>query len=301
MSPSVAFLLCVERGFLEDQALLLVRSIRRYGGRFRQTPVYAFQPRVGSAVTDHTSGLLRELGAVHVTERLNARFADYPIANKIFAAAWAETTLDADILVFLDSDTFFAREPTALTLPAGRDAAVRPVSRARWASTGPGDPNEAYWLDLYRICGIPARPMVRTAVEGVPVRAYFNSGLVAVRRVAGLFRQWQADFLRLVAHEHLPSDRSWQFMDQMALAATLGRVFDRVLVLDPTYNYPLPARPRLPSELATLQLDDLVHVHYHSLFRDADALRRLSPPVDLERDVPSWLAQFLPLRDDRPR
>src|SRR5205814_10548576 len=105
--------------------------------------------------------------------------------------------------------------PTALTLPAGRDAAVRPVSRGRWASTGPGDPNEAYWLDLYRICGIPARPMVRTAVEGVPVRAYFNSGLVAVRRVAGLFRQWEADFLRLVAREGRPRARMWRVCGHM--------------------------------------------------------------------------------------
>ena len=299
---SLAFLLCVERGYLEDQALLLVRSIRRYGGCFRDAAVYAVQPRDGPPLADRTLGILRDLGAVHVAERLNTRFAHYPIANKIFAAAWAETALDAETIVFLDSDTFFAREPTALARLTGYDVAVRPVARwGRWASTGPGHPYDRYWLDLYRICGVATPPLVRTAVEGVPVRAYFNSGLVAVQRVSGLFRQWEADFRRLVEHDHLPGDRDWQFMDQLALAATLSRVFDRIAILDPTYNYPLPARARLPPELASLELDELVHVHYHGLFRDADALRRLSPPIRLEREVPSWLSRFLPLADDRSR
>ena len=40
-----AFLLCVEHGRLEGEAILLVESLREWGGRYADSPVYAFAPR----------------------------------------------------------------------------------------------------------------------------------------------------------------------------------------------------------------------------------------------------------------
>jgi len=40
-----AFLICVEHGRLEGEAILLVESLRAWGGRCADSPVYAFAPR----------------------------------------------------------------------------------------------------------------------------------------------------------------------------------------------------------------------------------------------------------------
>src|SRR5439155_21712611 len=57
----LAFLACVERGPLEEQTTLLCRSIRRYGGRFRAAPIYAFQPRAGHDIAPETRRTLEAL------------------------------------------------------------------------------------------------------------------------------------------------------------------------------------------------------------------------------------------------
>src|SRR5215213_9848897 len=157
---TVAFIACAERGTLERQALLLCRSLRRYGGRYARAPFYTFQPRRGTEVSPATLAALGGLGVEHVAERLNADYEDCPYANKVFASAWAEENLGEDVLVFLDSDTVMTGEPSELDLPEGFDAAARPVNNRKLGSTGPGDANEDYWKKLYEICGVAGEPFV---------------------------------------------------------------------------------------------------------------------------------------------
>jgi len=45
--------------------------------------------------------------------------------------------------------------------------------------------------------------------------------------------------------------------------AVIADIHDRVRVLPDEYNYPLPKRRLLPPGVRELELDDLVHVHYH--------------------------------------
>ena len=51
---SLAFVTCIERGFLEEQSLLLYQSIRHFGGRYRDAPIYACCPRAGRGVAPAT-------------------------------------------------------------------------------------------------------------------------------------------------------------------------------------------------------------------------------------------------------
>ncbi|MGI9013002.1 MAG: hypothetical protein ACR2GY_01990, partial [Phycisphaerales bacterium] len=162
-------------------------------------------------------------------------------------------------------------------------------------STGPDDEYEPYWQRLYELTSVRACPFVTTAVDGENIRAYFNAGLIAVRRTAGLFSQWLRDFLALDSAAHLPPNGKMQFMDQMALAATLGRAFDRVRILGSRYNYPLPLHPMLPDAARATTLHDLVHVHYHKWFHKLDFLDLLRPPIACHSDVRAWLDRHLPL------
>lgn len=293
---ALAFVACVERGELEKKTLLLCRSIRRFGGRHADAAIYTFQPRAGTTVSRRTAAQLAELGVEHITERLNVRYGHYAIGNKIFASARAEELAGEDVLVFLDSDTVIVNEPRALELADGIDAAVRPVDMHRspaepdddadpfWqtrfrrvSSSGPGDPMDDYWLRLYDLLGIEARPFVITTCSHQRIRAYFNSGLVAVRRTAGLFAQWRDDFVRLTEARHIPRNGPLHYMDQVSLAATLTRVWDRVAIPDGRYNYPLPGRDSLDEPYRSMPLERLVHIHYNAMF---DAVSRwLEPPV----------------------
>lgn len=291
MTTPLAFAACVEFGPLEAQTLLLCRSIRRLAGRFANAPIHTFQPRVGTAIARETLAQLEELGVDHHPEPLNLRYPHYAIGNKIFAAARAEEIAASDFLVFIDSDSVILSEPSALVLRDGIDAAARPVDihrmpdepeadddphwRTRFrrvSSSGPGDPMDDYWLRMYALLGIAARPFLETTCSRHRIRAYFNSGLVAVRRAARLFACWRDDFLTLVAQHHIPhrgTQRDWHYLDQLSLAATLTRVWDRVEVLDGRYNYPLPGKDALAEPYRSMPYEQLVHVHYNALFDEA--------------------------------
>lgn len=281
---TIAFVACVERGELERKALLLCRSIRRFAGRHAGAPIYTFQPREGTEISRETAAQLAALGVRHSGERLNTAFAHYAIGNKIFASARAEELASEDVLVFLDSDTVIIDEPRALELEEGIDAAVRPVDfhhnpgepesdddpfwRTRFrrvGSAGPGDPLDGYWLRMYELLGIAPRPFVETSCSGQHIRAYFNSGLVAVRRSARLMARWRDDFLRLMAAGHIPRNGPLHYMDQLSLAATVTRVWPRVTVLDRRYNYALPARDLAGAPLGPVESEGLVHIHYNGM------------------------------------
>lgn len=290
---SVAFIACLEAGNLENQALLLFRSIRKYGGRYREAPIYSFQPRKGPPLDTETYGALRELEVEHINEVLNTQFDFYPIANKIFACARAEEMFCEEILVFLDSDTLIVNEPGEFELPDEAGAALRPVHNKNRGSTGPDDANEPYWQKLYEICDVEEAPFVKTVVTRRKIRAYWNAGLIAVRRSEGFFKQWKRDFFRLMEARHLPNAQI-TFMDQLSLAATLARAPERVLTLDDRYNYPLPKRPILPKPLRNCQFEDLIHVHYHRWFNKPGFLSAIRPCLNPCSEIYKWIDKFLP-------
>jgi hypothetical protein len=196
-------------------------------------------------------------------------------------------------------------------LPDRIDIAVRPVDFHRWqepedeehwrtrhrrvSSAGEGDRGDDYWLRMYELCGVEARPFVETSCDRVRIRAYANSGLVAARRSAGVFAQWQRDFLTLARAGHRPAGGDLHYLDQLSLAATLARYWDHVQVLDGRYNYPLVGRPMLAEPLRSARLDELVHVHYNRYFHDHGFLASLEPPLEHDGAVAGWLHAQLPL------
>ena len=311
---SVTFIACVERGELESKTVLLCRSIRRYGGRFADAPIFTFQPREGTTITAGTRRELESLHVEHVTERLNTDFHDYAIGNKIFASARGEELATTEFVVFLDSDTIITSEPSEFALRDGIDGAARPVDywrhgnepiddpdhehwkthHRRVASSGPGDPIDDYWLRMYELCGVTNEPWVETVGDRKRIRAYFNSGLAVARRSAGLFAQWKQDFLTIVEAGHIPGE--YHYLDQLTLAVTLARVWDRVEVLDGRYNYPLIGRPGLAPPLRSARLEELVHVHYNRYFHIPGFLHSIQPPLGRDSEVVRWLGQYLPLR-----
>ena len=292
---SLAFVICTEAGSLEEQAVLFSESIRRWGGSRADSRILSVEPRGPSGLRDATLTALEGLGVEHRVEALNKDFPKYPIANKVLTAAWAEEYLTEDVVAICDTDTFFVNDPVRLQLEWG--AAARPVGQKKRGSTGPEDKNDPYWERMYELCGVDARPFTETTRAGTQIRAYFNSGLVAVRRDEGILASWLEDFLTLMDAKHFPDDGR-RNMDQLAMAATMARIWDRVEVLDAPYNYMLRRRPRMPEPDRSLPLEELVQVHYRKWLHVPGFVDELKPPLpDGERL--RWLKERLPLSPPR--
>ena len=306
--PDVAFVACIEGGVLEAQTLLLFESLRLYGGRFAGCAAYAFSPRPGHAISEEARRGLDELGVHYSDAVLNTECPEYGSANRVAAAAHVEETRAHDVLVVLDSDTIFLREPDEFLLPPGVDVAVRPVDLKGMCTEGAGDPFDAYWRDLCRCCGVDYEqlPWVESFVDRRRIKASYNGGLIVARGKAGVLRRC-ADYFFASVREGLAPRREGQPFragagwveshasrlwgsSQAALSLAIWNGTRGVCELPPTYNYPLHLHARLDPALARETLRGLVHVHYHWLLEERPSANPLfNEPGALTPEQRAWL------------
>jgi hypothetical protein len=224
----VGFVACIERGVLEAQALLLFESIRLHTGSFKDCAIYALSPRAGYAISLDTRRRLDDLQVHYIDTVLNSECREYGPANRVAAAAHIEEAHRHKILVILDSDTLFLREPREFILAPDIDVALRPVDVKGICTKGPLDSFDAYWQALCRCCGVAYNdlPWVETSVDRHRIKASYNGGLVVARGDLGLMRKWATFFFSVhptrspTAHQRRPvsiwcrlgRSRGWEFM-----------------------------------------------------------------------------------------
>ena len=312
--PDVAFVACIEGGVLEAQALLLFESIRRYTGRFRGCALYALSPRAGHPISTQARRRLDALGVRYSDAVLNAECPEYGPANRVAAAAHIEETRGHEILVILDSDTLFLREPLEFLLP-GAEVAVRPVDLKGVCTSGPADSFDAYWRELCRCCGVDYDriPWDESVVDRARIKASYNGGLVVVRSGAGILRRWAEFFFASVRRGICPNTATtsirtgagwvgppaarWWGSNQAALSLAIWSAERRLQPLPPTYNYPLHLHGRIDPGLAGEMFPRLVHVHYHWLLAE-DALPTnplFDPDGPLSAPQRDWLRSAMPI------
>ena len=289
VAPNIGFVACIEGGVLEGQTLLLFESIRRHTGRFKDCALYALSPRAGHAVSRRARRRLDDLEAHYSDTVLNTDCPEYGSANRVAAAAHIEETRAHEILVVLDSDTLFVREPCEINLSLEVDAAVRPVDVKGMCTSGPKDSFDTFWRDLCRCCGVDYDeiPWGESFVDQHRIKASYNGGLVVVRGGLGIMSRWKDFFFSSIRQRLHPYSHATRFRagagwvepvaarlwgsNQAALSLAIWSTSRRVRELPATYNYPLHLHDRIPPTLADVIFPDLVHVHYHWLFAE-DAL-----------------------------
>jgi hypothetical protein len=310
--PNVGFVACIEGGVLEAQALLLFESIRNYAGRFRDCPIYALSPRSGHAISDSAKMKLRELRVEYIDKILNTECPEYGSANRVAAAAYIEAEHPHEILVVLDSDTIFLREPERVLLPNDIDVAIRPVDVKGMCTSGTADPFDGYWRDLCRCCDVEYEdiPWTTSFVDHQRIKASYNGGLVVVRAGLGILQEWSAFFfasvrLRLTPHpENLhfrtgvgwvspAASRLWG-SNQAALSLAIWNNTRRVQELPAIYNYPLTLHDQIDPVTTRAVFPHLVHVHYHWLLEEKAARNPLFDPAGpLSSRQHDWLRRAI--------
>jgi hypothetical protein len=290
--PRVTFVACVEPGShrLEYKAAALFLTMRRNAGALRDAPVRAYAPRPGRPVARWLREMMGELQIEYVDEPLNSANADYALANKPLSLAHAERTASTEFVTFLDTDILVWREPRAVLLDHGIDIGLVADTTKTTASAGPGDRFEAYWMQLYDLVGASARPFVTTTLTHELVRGSWNSGVVALRRGAGIAQQWEEAMLRLLADDFSPAEAVY-LRENNLLSAVAAAHYDRFIDLPVTYNYPVQNWDSMP-----VAPEEAVLWHYQPFFDRT--FRRFAARIDAARNVRERFALTEQLVDD---
>lgn len=302
MSASIAFIICTEPGRLEKQSLLLVESIRKFGGNLKDTPIYSFHPRQDGYIADSTQSAFQSLGVIHDKVLLNIKYHDYYLANKPYVCAYAESQIDADILVFLDSDKCFFAEPKEFFLPENFLVGVRPEYGRGIGSTGKQDSQDSYWQKLYEVLNVQNEIFVETPIGSKIIRAYWNSGLIVTKRKAGIFQAWKNNFEKLMELNIAPAQGIY-FVEQSSLAATICSQLkeSEIFTLTPQYSYALPLHNRLSKPYKIKNFDEIVSIHYFNMFAYDNWQKKLNDlrGINKKSEKYTWLCNSI-VRYDMP-
>jgi hypothetical protein len=307
----IAFLICVEANRLEPQARLLCESIRTFAGRYRNAPILAVSPRPRLAPGPEARARLEMLGVSHVAEPLNESGSPYGSINRIVAGAWAENVSPPPYLVLLDTDTVFVGEPSFVRAGAG----VRPVDVKGSASSGPGDPLDAYWTRLCGFGGIePSRlPWIETTIDNTRIRASYNGGFTVVRRDLGILQGTREIFFASLAENLRPWAGSgldvhastgpvgteaseWWGSSQAALSVGIWSRTSDVHLYDERYNIPLHllvGRQSWPLPAGFEPI--LLHYHYLAEPRHQAQFREALKRIGCSAETAGWIeARLMP-------
>jgi hypothetical protein len=292
MSIPIAFIICTEPGRLEAQSLMLAESIRKFCGELKDTHIYSFHPRVGEPISKQTQKAFEALQVNHQQVPINQEFHEYYLANKPLTCAYAEQNIDAEILVFLDSDKCFFSAPKEFLLPVNCNVRLRPEYGQGIGSTGLRDSQEWYWQKLYEVLGVKREVFVETPIGKKRIRAYWNSGLVVVRRSAGIFTAWKENFEKVMRLDITPPQGIY-FVEQSVLSVTLCALEENVEHLPANYSYPLPLHNRLSTELQIKHWNDIISIHYFNLFFYNDWNKQIKKlkKLNINSEKYLWLCQ----------
>jgi hypothetical protein len=224
--------------------------------------------------------LMEHFEVRHIAEPLNARWPDYPLANKPLSLAHAEEHCGTEYVVFLDSDILAWREPVDFLLPGGIDIALVPDGTKTTGSAGPGDRFEEFWMRMYDLVGATARPFVTTTLTGEYVRGTWNSGVVPLRTSARIARHWRDTMIEMLEHDFAPREASY-LRENNLLSALTAAYYDRYRELSFAYNYPVQNWDRMTAK--GIAPEEAVLWHYQPFFDRA--FRKFAARIDRARTL----------------
>lgn len=260
---NISFVCCVESGGLEQQTLRMAESLRLFGGRFADAPLYAVTPRLGPPLSRKTVEGFKRLKVEYLRFRSGSWYSWNHFMNKPEALLAVDRQVNTEAIGWLDSDVIFVGEPDQLALMPEESFVACP-SDAAGATQGKGDPLEPYWEEIAKVLGldIDQLPWVVTDEENARVRYYFNSGVFVYRRQTDFAKRYLEHCMRILEARLSSRLCSFFFTDQVALgltAAKLGLPWRR---LAHSHNYSVCSQI-YAERYSREKMSDARIVHYH--------------------------------------
>jgi len=276
----IVFATFIESDKQVPHAYYLAESIRAFGGQVKDAAVRLY---VADYVEIDTAALRRKFAPLNV-EVYSSGAPDEALqfyyAGKVYAAGLAEKQLEnsAEILVWMDDDTIFLREPSSFLLKPGLSFAYRPIMHNRSGTLYGKEPNP-FWRRIYDKLDVKKESLFKmtTPADSQIVNAYFNAGLLVVRLEKGILRKWVDDFKTLyqdsvLAKMCLDDNEKRIFLHQTALVGAVLNTLTRseMVELGDDYNYPLFFEQMFGANREFGSIEDVTTLRYDIYFRKPD-------------------------------
>jgi hypothetical protein len=284
-----------------NNALVLAESIRTFGGRFKDAPVWVcvsqYTPEISGQMKDRLGELKVEIKSSITPEDAMGFF----YSSKVFASALAEKQAEGlgAVLVWMDNDTVILTEPSEFMLPDGIAFGYKPVMHKLIGSAYSKPPDE-FWSRIYDKLNVRQESMfpMLTITDSIEIRPYFNAGILVVRPEHEILRKW-AEYYPLLYRDEYFQNRAEDdkyvkiFLHQTALVgAALNSIEKKEMTeLSDKINYPIFFKEMFGSDNEYDNLEGVVTLRYDFYFRNPapDWQKRLKGPGE----TISWLSEKL--------
>lgn len=264
----MAIVMCVESPSDERSAVMLIKSIREFGGGLKDSPVYVFQ----NNAEENPCYELKKMAGINVLPlEIDPAAKDYLFAAKVYACAQAEKLLLGKVenLVWFDNQCYVLASLDGLVLQDGKSVAMRPVHLVNNIGIDPNNPVDEFWGRIYKETGVDPQkvPTVETFVDGKKIRFYINCQILPLRPEIGIGREWEMLFTKLVKDKEFQksccSDVPHQiFLHQAVLSAVINsKIPESGLQWLPVPNgYTLNLHEKLPPEKKLAKMNDVKYL-----------------------------------------
>lgn len=248
----------------ERQAVVLINSLRRFGGEYSESTVYV----VISDTASLSCHSLKSENVILLQADMPSEAVGYPLAMKAYAAAQTERLVKNKIntLAWFDPETMVLGPLNELELTGNDQVTIRPVFLVNNIGLHPDSSLNPYWLPIYNGNRLDVNkvPVVETVGDGKPVRAYYNCEVFSVDPRLGIFNEWSRQLTSLLRDSVYQKTACQGFLQKLFLhQAVLSAVItsrvpqNKIRSLPLTCGYPVNLHPRLPDGKKINQLDSL--------------------------------------------
>lgn len=300
----ITFVCCVDSGWLEAQTVIMIESLRRWGGRFAQAPIVAVTPRFGLPISERTRRIFKEFDVEYIHYQANHSYTWLPYVNKPEALCTIEKQASTEYVGWLDSDLLIVNEPEQLFLSHDEDF-VACAADKNVGSRGLGDPFEPYWNAICNTIGININdlPWVTTAAEGDRIRLSWNSGIFVYRRRTGFGKDYLNTCLRLIDAKLVPNTEGYFSIgmnEQIGLGLAMFKAKLNWRALPFSHNFTVTPRTEDGHLCDQEQLKTAKILHYHDSMLPEHWDKFLSLLQATYPAVADWLIQVGAMKSCAP-
>lgn len=219
--PDITFVCCVESGSLEIQTIRMIESLRRWGGKFADAPVYAVTPRFSPPIDQKTRLAFDKLQVEYLSFQTKSKYSWYKFLNKPSALAAVEKIATTEFISWLDSDLLIVDEPYELKLNDSISFSAC-ASDKNIGTIGLGDTNEFYWKEICQYLGLNLEdlPWIETVLEKEHIRLYWNGGVFVYRRSTNFAKKYLNTVIELLDGCIASHESGIYFHEQMSIGLT---------------------------------------------------------------------------------
>lgn len=288
---------CIEKGRIEQQTLLMLETLRRWGGPLGRSRVLAIVPRRGRRLPAETVAALESHGVELHDGSSRNRMPWYNWYSKVVAAEVAEKLATTPVLIWLDSDALIFEPLVELGLPHGDDFTARRESLPP-AVQDDSSPNIDHWRFSCEVVGMKWDdvPWLAADPPQKPQRVMFNAGIYAFRRGLGFSERYADCTNRLIRAGVAYGNGAYWHNEQHALMFAMLLLGLRWRELPRSENHMI-FHGQIDGDLVTPPCNDARLIHYGRSMAPEYRSRFLAR---MQRERPKdheWLARQGPILD----